>query len=365
MKPQGVSIVICCHNGESRLPDTIRHIAKQRVPVYIPWELLIIDNGSTDHSAQVARAQWHKHRVDTYLRIVKEPALGLSYARARGFKEARYEYMVLCDDDNWLDADYLSNVYAILSENSNIGALGGLGMLKFETEPPAPELSYIFAAGPQAECTGKVPSNRVYGAGCVIRHSAYQKLLGSGFKSLLTDRRGKEQSSGGDYELCFALAILGYDIWYDERLRFIHFITRERLTWEYYIRYAYESSRGFNILTSYRMVAEKQEITRFPELLLFRNFLVSSKIFITTNLERLMTVDAGVRKVLYFKHLTFKYKLWTYLMKFPEMVNTHRTILSFQDTCRPPQHILKPLPAKGYASSLKLFFFSKPSRQLR
>ena len=105
MKLQGVSIIICCHNGAERLSETIRHIARQRVPVYVPWELLIVDNGSTDSSAQVARTEWQKHRVDTYLRIVKEPMLGLSNARARGFQEARYEYMVLCDDDNWLDED--------------------------------------------------------------------------------------------------------------------------------------------------------------------------------------------------------------------------------------------------------------------
>src|SRR3990170_1945792 len=115
MKPQGVSIIICCHNGADRLPETIRHIAMQRVPAYIPWELIIIDNGSTDESGLVARGEWQKHRANTYMRIVKESTLGLSYARARGFKEARYEYVILCDDDNWLDEGYVFNVYNILS----------------------------------------------------------------------------------------------------------------------------------------------------------------------------------------------------------------------------------------------------------
>jgi glycosyltransferase involved in cell wall biosynthesis len=365
MKPQGVSVIICCHNGANRLPETIRHIARQRVPPYIPWELVIIDNGSTDDSAVVARMEWQKHRVDTYLRIVREPMLGLSNARARGFKEARYEYIVMCDDDNWLDENYVSHVYHILSENHNIGALGGCGKLVFEVAPPAAELSFIFAAGPQAPRSGKVIDNKVYGAGCVIRHSAYQKLLGSGFRSLLTDRCGTELSSGGDYELCFALAIMGYDIWYDERLQFTHFITRERLSWEYYIRYAYESSKCFNVLTSYRMVAAKKEITRKPWLLLCRNFLVCSKIFISTNLKRMVTRHQGLQRALYFQHLIFKYKMVAYFFKFREMVNTHKAILNFENACRPPQHTLKPLAPKMYAPSFKLSFFSKPSRQLR
>jgi glycosyltransferase involved in cell wall biosynthesis len=365
MKPQGVSIIICCHNGAHRLSDTIRHIARQRVPAYIPWELLLIDNGSTDNSAIAARIEWQKHRVDTYLRVVREPMLGLSYARARGFKEARYEYMIMCDDDNWLDENYVSNVYQILSENHNIGALGGCGKLIFEIEPPSSELSFIFAAGPQGPRSGKVTDNKVYGAGCVIRHSAYHKLVGSGFKSLLTDRRGTELSSGGDYELCFALAIMGYDIWYDERLRFTHFITRERLTWEYYVRYAYESSKCFNVLTSYKMVAAKKEITRKPWLLLFRNFLVCSKIFLSTNLKRVVTRQEGLQKALYFQHLIFKYKMVAYFFKFHEMVDSHKLILNFQNACRPPQHTLKPMTPKAYAPAFKLSFFSKPSRQLQ
>ncbi len=364
MKAQGVSIIICCHNGADRLPETIKHIAAQRVPVHIPWELLIIDNGCTDDTALVARKEWQKHRVDTYLRIVKESTLGLSYARARGFAEARYEYMVMCDDDNWLDENYVATVYQILSENANIGAVGGFGKLAYEIEPPSAELSYIFAAGPQAPRTGKVVENKVFGAGCAVRHSAYQKLIGSGFKSLLTDRKGAELSSGGDYELCLAIAILGYDIWYDERLRFVHYITRERLTWAYFLRYAYESSRCFNVITSYKLVAANAPMVDMPRITLVRNFLVCSKIFTSISLKLLLTRKECARKSLYFQHLVFRYKLMAYFEKFQEMVNMHRVILKFQRSCRPPQHVLKPVGMKNNLPSLKLSFFSKPSRPL-
>lgn len=89
------------------------------------------------------------------MRVVKEAKLGLSYARARGFREARYEYIILCDDDNWLDENYVSRVYQLLSGKPNIGAAGGYGSLLYEVEPPTPDLSYIFAAGPQAPQPGK------------------------------------------------------------------------------------------------------------------------------------------------------------------------------------------------------------------
>ena len=365
MKAQGVSIIVCCYNSANRLPETICHIACQRVPSYIPWELIIVDNGSTDDSAAVARREWKRNCGKAPLEIVNEPVPGLSYARAKGFRQARYEYMIMCDDDNWLDNNYVTRAWELMLEKNNIGALGGLGKLHFEVDPPIPELSFIFAAGAQAPHSGKVVENKVFGAGCVIRHAAYQKLLESGFKSLLTDRRGRELSSGGDYELCLALAIMGYDIWYDDRLNFTHFITRERLVWKYYLQFAYESSKGFNVISSYKLVAAKTRFSRLPRLVLLRNFLVCLKIFVSINMKRLFTTRSALQKPLYFRHLIYKYKLVSYLLKFNEMVKTHRLILNFQRSCNPPGEILQPEAGKDFLRWPKLSFFSKPSRLLR
>jgi glycosyltransferase involved in cell wall biosynthesis len=365
MTPKGVSIIICCHNGSQRLPETIKHIAQQVVPAYIPWELIFVDNDSTDHSAAVAKSEWQRHRADTYLKIIYEPVPGLSHARARGFKEARYEYMIMCDDDNWLASDYVHNVYNIMLERPNVGALGGFGKLVYEIDPPTAELSYIFAAGEQAPRSGKVPDNKLYGAGCVIRNSAYKSLLDKGFKSILKDRNGAELSSGGDYELCLSLAISGWDVWYDDRLLFTHFITRERLRWDYYLRYARESSKCFNVLTSYKMVAGGSGIRQLPWLVILRNFMVSVTIFLTINSKRLVATSPCLKKSLYFRHVIFKYKLWAYLLKSGEMIHTHRLILNFEKNCRPVSNIIQPLAQNAYAPSFRLSFFSKPSRQLR
>lgn len=365
MKSQGVSIIICCHNGASRLRETVRHIARQQVPENIPWELVLVDNGSTDDTAEVARTVWRNEGSNTPLRVVYEPVLGLSHARTRGFEEASYSYIVLCDDDNWLDENYVYYAYEILLERPNVGALGGFGKLAFETETPFLQLSYIFAAGQQAERSGKVPLNRVYGAGCVIRYAAYEKLFRTGFKSLLTDRRGAELSSGGDYELCYALAILGYDIWYDERLRFTHFITGERLTWEYFVRYAVESSRGFNVLSSYRAVAGNLYLHWLPSLVLLRNFLLCSKILLSISVKRLLAGSRSARKsCLHFNYLVFKYKWVAYFTSFARMVETHERILHFREACTTRQHTIKPAAGRAFFPSLRLSFFSKPSRPL-
>jgi glycosyltransferase involved in cell wall biosynthesis len=365
MKPQGVSIVICCHNGADRIAETIRHIARQHVPPHIRWEVLVVDNASTDGAADVARKEWQKSRLNIDLRIVDEPTLGLSYARARGFDSATYDFIIMCDDDNWLDQNYVRYAHDIMSDNNNIGALGGFGTLAFEIEPEVEGMSFIFAAGKQAPHTGRVAENRVYGAGCVIRYSAYDKLLKSGFRSLLTDRQGRELSSGGDYELCYALAILGFDVWYDDRLRFVHFITRERLTRQYFVRYARESSKCFNVLSSYKAVAANLRISWAPTLVLLRNFLYCSKIFFSIKLRRLLPTREAEACTLNFRHIEFHYRWVAYLGNFKGMVDTHRIVLNFRERCRPLQHSLRPLGAKAFRPSLRLSFFSKPSRPLQ
>jgi len=367
MSKPGVSIVICCHNGANRLPQTIRHIAQQEVADHIPWEVIIVDNRSSDRSALIARSEWSRFNCTARFRIVLEYALGLSHARARGMREAQYEYVVMCDDDNWLAPDYVEKVYHIMIKKPRIGALGGLGRLVFEVPPPSYiEYSNIFAAGEQSPMSGKVRENKVYGAGCVLRKSAYDRLYKLGFQSLLTDRKGKELSSGGDYELCYALAISGYDIWYDDRLRFTHFITRDRLTWEYYIRYARESAQCFEVLGCYKAVADSSALNKISFIYITRSFVYTVRRFLRVNAERLVAPhDTDRSKILFFRHTILRYKLFTYLARYGHMIRIHNQILKLRERCSTDPVQLNAEPESILAGQFGITSFSKPFRQLQ
>jgi glycosyltransferase involved in cell wall biosynthesis len=347
MIQHGVSIIICCHNGVHRLAETVRHIAEQKVPSHIPWEFILVDNASTDNSVALAEAIWTAYDPAAEFRVVKESTLGLSHARTKGFEEAQYEFMIMCDDDNWLAEDYVKRTYEIMSAKSSIAALGGFGKLIFEADPPKwIAFSNIFAAGPQADCSGKVLKSRLYGAGCVIRKSAYLKLRTVGYKSFLSDRKGAVLSSGGDYELCYALAIMGYDIWYDEHLRFDHFITKERLTWEYFIRYARESSMCFDVLTSYKMIATDMAAHKLSLVVIARDLFFCLRTFLKINVRRLLTKsDSTTGKILYFKHVVFLNKLISYFDKYKAMVKNHSEIMKFKAVCQQAQAAKTAAPA--------------------
>ncbi len=69
------------------------------------------------------------------------------------------------------------------------------------------------------------------GAGLTIRKSAWQHLIDSGFRFLLVGRQGAALTAGEDHELCHALCLAGWRLWYEPHLRLRHFLPLSRLKW--------------------------------------------------------------------------------------------------------------------------------------
>ena len=257
MSMQGISVVMCCYNGATRLPETLKHLASQRTEGSFDWEVLVINNGSTDDTKKTALAEWQRLAGSMPLRVVDEPTPGKTHALEKGFSLAQYDYVLVCDDDNWLDAHYLQVAYEVLESNPGIGILGGQGEAVHQEAAPRWFTEYAgnYAVGRQAPQSGDVTQSRGYlwGAGMVFRKLLWQQLGQIGFQPLLVDRKGASLSSGGDYEFCAAARLLGYRLYYDERLKFKHFIPGQRLSWDYLrrLRRALGASEAYTRLYGY------------------------------------------------------------------------------------------------------------------
>ena len=232
----GLSVIICCYNSAERLPETLRHIALQQISPGILWELILVDNHSSDGTAKVAHDIWSEQHVNVPFKIVHEDKPGLSFARKAGIAAAQYSLLLFCDDDNWLAPDYLEMACRFMEQHPKVGVLGGYSDPAFETAAPSwfAHYQHAYALGRQLPETGKANRRRyIAGAGMVIRKSILDVLEQSGFQNILPDRKGEALSSGGDSELCLVILFLGYDLYYDASLRFIHFIPAKRLSWTY------------------------------------------------------------------------------------------------------------------------------------
>ncbi|MBT9393954.1 glycosyltransferase family 2 protein [Hymenobacter sp. NST-14] len=224
-----------------RLADALRHIAAQQVSDAIAWEVLVISNASSDNTVEVAHGLRETLRIQVPFRVLEEPVAGKENALIRGFNEAAYENIVIIDDDNWIAPNYLMLVDEIMSAHPEIGILGAHAEGMFEVPPPAwfETFQAVYAVGPQnGGKSGPLPPHEgyLYGAGSVVRKSAWQKLLDHGFRFTTSTKRGKIIVSGEDVELGDAMQLAGYQLWYDDRLRFKHFMFKERLTWSYLLR---------------------------------------------------------------------------------------------------------------------------------
>jgi glycosyltransferase involved in cell wall biosynthesis len=237
---RGISIVICSYNGAKRLPPTLTHLIDQRVPEGIAWEVIVIDNASTDTTAETVRS-FESRFAPTPLRVVDEASPGLSNARVRGVREARYDIISLIDDDNWVAPDWVARVYGIFDQHPEIDLCGGRSEPVFETDRPKwlGLVDGYYAIGSQHPENGEVtnkPGTLLWGAGLTMRTQAFRNLLESGFAFKLTSRKGNLLTSSGETELCFALREFGCRFWYDNDLVLQHFIPKQRLEWSYPLR---------------------------------------------------------------------------------------------------------------------------------
>ena len=235
----GVSVIICCYNSVKRLPVTFSYLKSQVVFGQIPWEVIVIDNASTDRTGEVAKELWGNLPWAQF-RVVAEPKPGLINARKKGFEQAQYEFISFIDDDNWVAQNWVQTVFEKMQEYPRAAALGGRSEGVFEVEPPSwfAEQQGCFAVGEQAPQEGDVSFTRgwVWGAGLIIRKSAWLKLVESGFEPILSGRKGNVLTSGEDNELCFAFLLSGYQICYSPILVLQHSIPKSRLEWNYLSR---------------------------------------------------------------------------------------------------------------------------------
>jgi hypothetical protein len=149
-----------------------------------------------------------------------------------------YDIVSFIDDDNWIEKQWVQKVYSIFNQYRSVGACAGKNIPVCESEPPAwfPFFEHSYAAGKlhfNEGIVGRQTFGNLWGAGLSIRKEIFNQLDAINFTFITSDRKGKSLSSGGDTELCYAVRLLGYDLYYTNDLILKHFIPSFRLQWAY------------------------------------------------------------------------------------------------------------------------------------
>lgn len=107
-----VSIVIPAYNAEKSLKETIDSIRAQSVQ---DWEIVIVDDGSTDNTASIATAESDKN-----IKVLSQQNAGVSVARNNGFRLTKGKYVIFFDADDLMGTSFIEERVKALENDQQI-----------------------------------------------------------------------------------------------------------------------------------------------------------------------------------------------------------------------------------------------------
>lgn len=160
-----ISIVLPVYNGEKYLRESIDSVLAQ---TYKNWELLIVDDCSTDSSAAIAKEYASKDRRIYY--YLNEKNLRLPRNLNKGFRLAKGDYLTWTSDDNKFKPTALEKMYDALKNNQNAQfVFASCRVINSEGE----EIEYIMVDDKRKK---QIVGHNVVGACFMYTRKAYEEV---------------------------------------------------------------------------------------------------------------------------------------------------------------------------------------------
>src|SRR5579872_229090 len=118
-----LSVVVCTRNRLSKLHRCVE--ALRSVTTARDWELVIVDNGSTDGTSKYLASIDHTRLNRAQVTTVCEPRRALAAARNTGWRIARGDIVAFTDDDCYVSRDYVDAVIQVFEDDPHLGFVGG------------------------------------------------------------------------------------------------------------------------------------------------------------------------------------------------------------------------------------------------
>lgn len=128
-----LTIAICSWNRDRLLRQTLESLCALDPPADATWDIVVVDNNSTDETATVLRDFGGRLPLTS----VFEPRPGVANARNRAVAEAVGDWIVWTDDDVIVDPGWLGRYAEAIRTWPDVVLFGGFSQLAFESDPPA------------------------------------------------------------------------------------------------------------------------------------------------------------------------------------------------------------------------------------
>jgi glycosyltransferase involved in cell wall biosynthesis len=228
MTPTDVTIVVCTYNRAELLRDTLESLAALDTGGEFRYELVVVDNASTDNTAAVIA---EAARGATFsLRGVHEPRAGVSFARNRGIQEAASPWIAFFDDDQVADPHWLRELMAMAREK-NVRCVGGANHLRLphgDERDLSAACRELLGASVTKESPYRYSRKRAPGCGNLLIQKSVFDEVGTFDEALV--------EAGEDADLYRRVFAAKIEAWYTPKAISYHVIPAYRLK-ESYLRW--------------------------------------------------------------------------------------------------------------------------------
>ncbi|MGB3670891.1 MAG: hormogonium polysaccharide biosynthesis glycosyltransferase HpsE [Phormidesmis sp.] len=246
-----ISVVIRAYNAEETLPTILEKLKSQTGTDKILWEVVVVDNNSTDATAQIVRdyqASWQRPYPLKYFLELQQ---GAAVARKRAVAESSGELIGFLDDDNFPHERWVAEIYAFSKSYPKAGVFGSRIEGEFEIEPPKDfqKIQGFLAIKEYGDRPRRFNADLLdlpAGAGMVVRKQVWLDNIPK--KPQLQGPVGKSLAEKGeDFESMIHISRTGWEIWYNPEMRIYHKIPAWRLEKDYLLTLVRCS--GLNVCT--------------------------------------------------------------------------------------------------------------------
>jgi glycosyltransferase involved in cell wall biosynthesis len=238
-----ITVILCTYNRCQSLAKALESAAALKLPEADEWEILVVDNNSTDKTREVVESFCGQY--PGRFRYLFEPRQGLSYARNAGIREALGDIVAFADDDVTVEPTWLQHLIAPLRSGAWAGSGGRIlaqrtfaspRWLPLETRYALAPLA-LFDLGPEA---GKLTESP-FGNNMAFRKDMFEKY--GGFRTEL-GRCGESLISGEDSEFGTRLLNAGERLRYEPSAIVYHAIPECRLHKNYFLTWWFDKARA-------------------------------------------------------------------------------------------------------------------------
>jgi glycosyltransferase involved in cell wall biosynthesis len=234
-----LSVIICTWNRAELLLQTLNSVEKSELPHDTDWEVIIVDNNSTDETKDVCQ-RFLRENPQRYQYIV-EKRQGKSFALNSGIENAQGRILSFTDDDVIVDPSWLAETIRMFESSPCIG-IGGKIVPLWNSKKP----DWLTFVGPykllpaivsydlgEHPCEIRAPA---LGANLSLKKDAFEKY--GLFRTDLGPTAGSE-IRGEDNELCWRLLNAGERLIYAPKAIVFHPVDMRRIDKRYFLAWYY------------------------------------------------------------------------------------------------------------------------------